>query len=57
MANNLEQGAAVDFLYKKQLICWSEQIAELIQCMKYNDTYIGEKVSELISYSIPLLLP
>ncbi|KAI5641104.1 low-density lipoprotein receptor repeat class B domain-containing protein [Phthorimaea operculella] len=40
----LEQGSAVDFLHRKDLICWSDQTAELIQCMTYNDTYSGDKV-------------
>ncbi|XP_073967481.1 low-density lipoprotein receptor-related protein 6-like [Choristoneura fumiferana] len=40
----LEHGSAVDFLYKRDLICWSDQTAELIQCMNYNDTNSGEKV-------------
>lgn len=40
----LEQGSAVDFLHKKNTICWSDQTAELIQCMEYNDTHSGEKV-------------
>ncbi|CAF4853997.1 unnamed protein product [Pieris macdunnoughi] len=41
---DLEQGSAVDFLHKKNLVCWSDQNAELIQCMEYNDTFTGEKV-------------
>lgn len=45
IVKDLEQGSAVDFLYSKNLICWSDQTAELIQCMKYNETYMGEKVS------------
>ncbi|XP_039745762.1 low-density lipoprotein receptor-related protein 6 [Pararge aegeria] len=40
----LEQGSAVDFLCKKNLICWSDQTAELIQCMEYNNTHSGEKM-------------
>ncbi|XP_032511733.2 low-density lipoprotein receptor-related protein 6 [Danaus plexippus] len=40
----LEQGSAVDFLHKKNTICWSDQTAELIQCMEYNDTHSGEKI-------------
>ncbi|XP_068628110.1 low-density lipoprotein receptor-related protein 6 [Battus philenor] len=39
----LEQGSAVDFLFMKNIICWSDQTAELIQCMDYNETYSGEK--------------
>lgn len=40
----LEQGSAVDFLCKSNLVCWSDQTAELIQCMEYNETHSGEKV-------------
>lgn len=41
----LEQGSAVDFLYRKNLICWLDQAVELIQCAYYNGTVVGEKVS------------
>ncbi|CAG9792217.1 unnamed protein product [Diatraea saccharalis] len=44
VVKGLEQGSAVDFIYSKNLICWSDQTAELIQCMNYNDTYSGEKM-------------
>ncbi|XP_063530568.1 low-density lipoprotein receptor-related protein 6 [Cydia strobilella] len=40
----LVQGSAVDFLYKRNLICWSDQTDELIQCMNYNGTHSGEKM-------------
>lgn len=45
IVKDLEQGSAVDFLHRKDLICWSDQTAELIQCMSYNETHVGEKVS------------
>ncbi|XP_022127447.2 low-density lipoprotein receptor-related protein 6 [Pieris rapae] len=41
---DLEQGSAVDFLHEKNLVCWSDPNAELIQCMEFNDTFTGEKV-------------
>ncbi|XP_037297388.1 LOW QUALITY PROTEIN: low-density lipoprotein receptor-related protein 6-like [Manduca sexta] len=44
IVKDLEHGSAVDFHYRKELVCWSDQNAELIQCMKYNETYIGEKI-------------
>ncbi|XP_026739011.1 low-density lipoprotein receptor-related protein 6 [Trichoplusia ni] len=44
IVKDLEQGSAVDFLHRKDLICWSDQTAELIQCMNYNETHVGEKV-------------
>ncbi|XP_063823720.1 low-density lipoprotein receptor-related protein 5-like [Ostrinia nubilalis] len=44
IVKGLEQGSAVDFIHRKNLICWSDQTAELIQCMNYNETYSGEKM-------------
>ncbi|XP_049888265.1 low-density lipoprotein receptor-related protein 6 [Pectinophora gossypiella] len=44
ISKGLQQGSAVDFLHRRDLICWSDQTAELIQCMNYNETYSGEKV-------------
>ncbi|XP_026326416.1 low-density lipoprotein receptor-related protein 6 [Hyposmocoma kahamanoa] len=44
IVKGLEQGSAVDFLHRKNLICWSDQTAELIQCMSYNKTHSGEKI-------------
>lgn len=44
IVKDLEQGSAVDFLHSKDLICWSDQTAELIQCVKYNETHIGDKI-------------
>lgn len=48
----LEQGSAVDFLFIKDLICCSDQTAELIQCMTYNETHSSEKVSLLQQFYI-----
>ncbi|CAB3228777.1 unnamed protein product [Arctia plantaginis] len=44
IVKDLEQGSAVDFLHSKDLICWSDQTAELIQCMSYNETHLGDKI-------------
>nr|XP_049697020.1 low-density lipoprotein receptor-related protein 6 [Helicoverpa armigera] len=44
IVKNLVQGSAVDFFHRKDLICWSDQTAELIQCMSYNETHVGDKV-------------
>ncbi|XP_059051324.1 low-density lipoprotein receptor-related protein 6 [Achroia grisella] len=41
---DLKQGSAVDFIHHKSLICWCDQISELIQCMRYNETQPGEKM-------------
>lgn len=48
IVKDLEQGSAVDFLHRKDLICWSDQTAELIQCMSYNETHVGDKVSGIL---------
>lgn len=45
---DLVQGTAVDFLYRKNLVCWSDQTA-VIQCTNFNGTAAGEKV-KLYSY-------
>ncbi|CAG4941600.1 unnamed protein product [Colias eurytheme] len=45
----LEQGSAVDFLHRKDLICWSDQTAELIQCMQYNETYYAGEKKRIVS--------
>ncbi|XP_060800869.1 low-density lipoprotein receptor-related protein 6 [Amyelois transitella] len=45
IVKDLEQGSAVDFIYRKSLICWSDQTAELIQCMHCNETHSGEKMN------------
>lgn len=52
IVKDLKQGSAVDFHYRKNLVCWSDQTDELIQCMKFNDTYVGEKVSILICFNL-----
>ncbi|KAL4709342.1 hypothetical protein ACJJTC_007074 [Scirpophaga incertulas] len=52
IVKDLEQGSAVDFIYSKSYICWSDQTAELIQCMNYNESYSGEK-KKIISDSTP----
>lgn len=56
IVKGLEQGSAVDFIHSKNLICWSDQTAELIQCMNYNETFSGEKVSlsSLLTLSLKL---
>ena len=47
---DLEQGSAVDFLHSKDLICCSDlrERAELIQCMSYNETHVGDKVRKAV---------
>lgn len=50
----LEQGSAVDFLHSKNLVCWSDQTAELIQCANYNGTSAGEKVILLVALNLQM---
>nr|CAD7457230.1 unnamed protein product [Timema tahoe] len=44
LVKNLEEGAAVDFYYEGNLVCWTEHGLEMIQCVSYNGTYVGPKV-------------
>lgn len=35
----MAEGAGLDFYYDKQLICWTDQGLEAIQCRKMNSTF------------------
>lgn len=39
---DLNEGAGLDFHYDKQLICWTDQGLEAIQCRKMNETFYKE---------------
>lgn len=39
IAKDLSQAGALDFFYERQLVCWSDQILQRIQCMKLNGTH------------------
>lgn len=39
IAKDLSQAGALDFFYEKQLVCWSDQKLQRIQCMKLNGTH------------------
>nr|CAD7443152.1 unnamed protein product [Timema bartmani] len=49
LVKNLEEGAAVDFYYEGNLVCWTEHGLEMIQCVSYNGTYVGVVTTDLIS--------
>ena len=60
LTKDLAEGAGLDFHYEKQLICWTDQGREAIQCMKMNSSlfenspsagFDGEDVSDKI-YSV-----
>lgn len=39
ITKDLAEGAGLDFYYDKQLICWSDQGMEAIQCRKMNSSF------------------
>lgn len=42
LAKDLNEGAGLDYYYDKQLICWSDQGMEAIQCRKMNESFYRE---------------
>lgn len=42
LTKDLHEGAGLDFYYDKQLICWSDQGMEAIQCRKMNGSFYNE---------------
>lgn len=42
LTKDLNEGAGLDFYYDKQLICWSDQGLEAIQCRKMNESLYPE---------------
>lgn len=50
IVKDLEQSTAVDFLYRRNLVCWSDQVA-VIQCASYNGSYTGDKM-RIVSYGL-----
>jgi low density lipoprotein receptor-related protein 5/6 len=42
LTKDLNEGAGLDFYYDKQLICWSDQGMEAIQCRKMNESFYRE---------------
>lgn len=49
LVKDLSEGAALDFFYEKQLVCWTDQGLVTIQCMKLNETFTGTKKSIISS--------
>jgi hypothetical protein len=52
----------VDFYHEGSLVCWTDSGLEMIQCVSYNGTDTGTKVSsysrliiQLLVYSNPLI--
>lgn len=50
---DLSEGAALDFYFERELVCWSDSGLEIIQCARTNGTHTGERTvvvnSSLIS--------
>ncbi|XP_015596782.1 low-density lipoprotein receptor-related protein 6 [Cephus cinctus] len=53
IVKDLSEGASLDFYYERGLVCWSDSFQEMIQCVRSNGTYTGERMivvnSSLIS--------
>lgn len=45
LTKDLAEGAGLDFYYEKQLICWTDQGREAIQCMKMNSSWFQTQPS------------
>lgn len=43
VVKDLAEGAALDFFYEKQLVCWTDQGLETIECVHMNETAVGKK--------------
>lgn len=49
IAKDLTEAGALDFYYEKQLICWTDQVLQRIQCMKLNATHPNATVQNVIA--------
>ncbi|XP_003704485.2 low-density lipoprotein receptor-related protein 6 [Megachile rotundata] len=53
IVKDLSEGAAIDFYFEHELVCWSDSGLEIIQCVQTNGTHMGERTivvnSSLIS--------
>lgn len=49
IAKDLSEAGALDFFYEKNLVCWTDQGLETIQCMKMNGSHPGTTVSVISS--------
>lgn len=45
IVKDLEQGNALDFYYEGHMVCWSDLLLGVIQCVTYNGTHIGSKIN------------
>ncbi|XP_012280055.1 low-density lipoprotein receptor-related protein 6 [Orussus abietinus] len=45
IVRDLSEGAALDFYYERSLVCWSDSVLEVIQCVRSNATYTGERMT------------
>lgn len=43
LTKDLVESAGLDFHYEKQLVCWSDQALEAIQCMRMNQSFYQSK--------------
>lgn len=52
IAKDLTEAGALDFYYEKQLVCWTDQVLQRIQCMKLNGTHPVSSIQNVITSGI-----
>lgn len=40
---DLEEGAAIDYYYKKSMVCWTDHGTEMISCCTFDGNHVGNK--------------
>jgi hypothetical protein len=40
---DLEEGAAIDYYYKKSMVCWTDHGTEMISCCTFDGNNVGSK--------------
>uniref|UniRef100_A0A8D8WXU2 Low-density lipoprotein receptor-related protein 6 n=2 Tax=Cacopsylla melanoneura TaxID=428564 RepID=A0A8D8WXU2_9HEMI len=43
LIKDLEEGAAIDYYYKKSLVCWTDHGTEMISCCTFDGNHIGNR--------------
>uniref|UniRef100_A0A8D8QCE3 Uncharacterized protein n=1 Tax=Cacopsylla melanoneura TaxID=428564 RepID=A0A8D8QCE3_9HEMI len=55
LIKDLEEGAAIDYYYKKSLVCWTDHGTEMISCCTFDGNHIGNRHNVSISTSVQQL--
>lgn len=40
---DLEEGAAIDYYFKKSMVCWTDHGTEMISCCTFDGNHVGNK--------------